>query len=585
MNENETISGLLLERVKQPVKETVIKGIPSSPGIAIGKAALLEAEKIIIPGERIPLEDIPDETARFDAAVNELTQQFLTVLKKVGEENTNVRGVLESNLLIISDSFFIDSIKKRIDSGISVESAVVQEFEKQKAYFKNSKDALLRDRAIDLQHIMERLLSVLRNRCIYYAVAEGQVIIAPSVNPTDVVNFKESGIAAIVTEVGGISSHSSILARSFEIPSVIGVKKASRVISYNSRIVVDGYSGIVIANPTSETLAKYELKKEYDKKHRQELGELIILPSETRDKKSIKLQAIVNFPEDVESAVKVGAQGVGLVRSENMLLTNKGYPGELAQAEWYTEIADRAYPHEVIIRAFDVGSDKFAAGIPRHESNPALGFRGIRFLLRRTDIFFTQIKAVLRASKNKNVKFMLPMIANLREIMQSRQLIERAKESLSRADVDFDPAMPLGIMIETPAAVLLADSLAEKSDFFSIGTNDLTQYTLAADRTNELVNEYYDDFHPAVLQMIKVTIDKASKKKIPVGICGELAGHAGATKLLIGLGIREMSVSPSAFLELKKRVLETDYREAKRFAGKILKCNSFYEVRKMLNAL
>lgn len=580
---------LLLKDIKeesnQELKEQIVKGIPSSPGIAIGLATIIEAEKIIQPDERIPEEDIPDEIAKFEAGINEITQEFLTVMSKVGSDNSNVRAVLESNLFIISDRIFTDSIKTKINTGFSVESAVIQEFEQQISFFKRSNDALIRDRALDLQHIMERLLAVLRHRCIFYAVSEGQIVVAQSVTPADVVNLKDSGISAIITEVGGISSHSNILARSFEIPAVIGIKSATNLIHYNSKLIVDGYSGYVIINPTPETLKKYKAQKLSDQKRQHELGKLIKVSSETKDKRKIKLQAIVSFPDDVDAASKAGAEGVGLVRSENILNTMSDFPNEEEQTDWYSEIADRAYPHEVIIRAFDVGSDKFASGIPKHESNPALGFRGIRFLLHRTDIFITQIRAVLRASKYKNIKFMLPMIANLREIQQTKAIVERAKDMLRKENMDFDARMPLGIMIETPAAVVLADRFAEECDFFSIGSNDLTQYTLAADRTNEHVNDYFDDFHPAVIRMIKTTLDKAKEKQIPVGICGELAGHSAATKLLIGLGFKELSVSPPSLLELKKRVLEIDFSEAETFANQVLQCSSYYEVRKLINNL
>ncbi len=568
----------------QQIAEIIIKGIPSSPGVAIGQAAIIEAEKIVLPNERIPFEDIPDEIAKFEAAINEMTQEFIRVMNKVGEDDMNVKTVLETNLFIISDSVFTDSIKKRIKGGMSVENAVIQEFEMQITFFKRSNDILLRDRALDLQHIMERLLAVLRNRCVYFAVNQGQIVVAQSITPEDVVNFNDSGIAAIVTEVGGISSHSSILARSFDIPSVLGIKNATQIIGHYSQIVVDGYSGTVIINPSEQTIEKYEKQKEFDNNYQKELGKLIKVTAATIDKRRIRTQAIVGFPEDVDAAAKAGAEGVGLVRSENILNFRDDFPDEYEQTEWYSEIADRAYPSEVIIRAFDVGSDKFAPGIPRHESNPALGFRGIRFLLQRNDVFLTQIKAVLRASKYKNVKFMLPMVANLREITQSKILIEKAKEILKQENQDFDQKMPFGIMIETPAAVILAERFAEECDFFSIGTNDLTQYALAADRTNEMVNEYYDDFHPAIIRMLKMVLDAAKKRKIPVSICGEIAGHAAATNLLIGLGFSDLSVSPPSILELKKRILEVNFKKAEKFARQVLKCSSHSEVRDLIES-
>jgi phosphotransferase system enzyme I (PtsI) len=301
----------------------------------------------------------------------------------------------------------------------------------------------------------------------------------------------------------------------------------------------------------------------------------------------------VDTLEDVDSAMMVGSEGIGLVRSEHLVLSLKYFPDEEEQVKWYKEIAQRAYPNIVTIRAFDVGSDKYAEGMSKHENNPALGFRGIRFLLYREDLFITQIKAILRASKNKNIRLMLPMISHINEVVQSKVLIEKCKKLLleqntnsefriQHSELLFDMNMPVGIMIETPAAALIATKLAEYCDFFSIGSNDLTQYTLAADRTNELVTDIYDSFHPSVLKLIKMTVDAGKKKGIPVGICGELAGHPAATGLLIGFGITELSVAPPILLELKKRIRDINTKKAKKIANEILKFNSLHEISQKL---
>ncbi|MFA6572226.1 MAG: phosphoenolpyruvate--protein phosphotransferase, partial [Bacteroidota bacterium] len=384
------------------------------------------------------------------------------------------------------------------------------------------------------------------------------------------------------TEAGGITAHSSILARSFEIPAVIGVNEITQFVNHNDTAMVDGYAGYVIFNPSEEKIELFKIKRSEEEGHRRELGQLVKIKTSTKDGRKIHLLSNCDSPEEVDSAMMVGSEGIGLVRSEHLVLALNYFPDEQEQYKWYSEIAQRAYPNMVTIRAFDVGSDKYAEGMSKHENNPALGFRGIRFLLHREDLFITQIRAILRASKNKNIRIMLPMVSNLSQIESSKVLIEKCKDMLRQENELFDSQIPVGIMIETPAAALLAEKFAENCDFFSIGTNDLTQYTLAADRTNELVTGIYDSFHPAVLKLIKSAVDGAKKKNIPVGVCGELAGHTAATELLIGLGIDELSTVPSILLELKSRILKIKYSKSKKIAKEILNCNSFYEVTQKL---
>jgi phosphotransferase system enzyme I (PtsI) len=476
----------------------------------------------------------------------------------------------------------IDAIKARIHSGLSVESSVVREFESQKQYLKKAKDALLRERAIDLDNIMYKLLSVLKKKTINYGFYKDSIVVANSVTPSDIVNFKLAGILGIITEVGGISSHSSILTRNYEIPEIIGLNNATQIITEDIFLIIDGYTGSLTLNPTEETVLQYKQKKNLQEEHRKKLGDLLKLPSETKDGKKINLLANLDFPEDVETAVMAGSEGIGLVRSENLLIKLGYFPGEDEQYEWYKSFAERSYPRPVTIRAYDVGSDKFAEAVPIHESNPALGYRGIRFLLKREDIFRTQVRAVLRASKTKNIHFMIPMLTSLGELLLSLKLINQCKIELSKEGIEFDDKMPVGVMIETPAAALISSKLAEYVQFFSIGTNDLTQYTLAADRTNELVVDYYNSFHPAVLRLIKLTTEGAAKSNISVSVCGEFAGHSAATSLLIGLGVTGLSASPSVLPELKNRIRTIDSRESIVLAEDILKLSSYSKIAKRL---
>jgi phosphotransferase system enzyme I (PtsI) len=558
------------------------KGIPCSQGIAIGKAAVLRAEAVVFSADHIEPERIPDEISRFHAALENSAVELQQIISIAEKEASHVAPILETYLLILTDETASDSIRRRIQQGFySAESAVMQEFDAQKQFFTLAKDPILRERAVELDHVRDRLLNGLRNRSISHSVAENSIIVAPSITPTDLMMFNQAGALAFITEVGGIASHAAILARSLSIPAVIGVRDIAHHIHSDDIIIIDGNAGLIIVNPKPETLAKFEKRKHDEEDNKRKLGKLATAKAETQDGHTIHLLANIDSIEDVAAAQYAGAEGIGLIRSEYLIIQRQHFPSEEEQVEWYNEIAERMYPHTVTIRAFDVGSDKYAEGLP-HEDNPALGVRGIRFLLHRKDIFKSQIKAVLRCSKHRNVRLMLPMISTMDEILGTKELIEKCKGILRKTNISFDERMPVGMMIETPAAALMAIDFAALVDFFSIGTNDLTQYTLAADRTNEYVADIFDPFHPAVLRLMKTTIDAAKARDIPVGICGEMAGHAAATELLIGLGVNELSVTPPLLLELKKRIRKTEFIKSQALASLALRANSGTEVRTIL---
>jgi len=539
----------------------ILKGIASSPGIEQGKAALIIPEPIVIPSSKIEQERIEEEINRFEFAVKSLVDEFTDILNRMKDDKTNVSAIIETNILYLQDPYIQDGIINRIKDRYFAESAVIQEFDNQRIFFKSTKDALLRERATELDQIKERLLSALKNKCLVYNFPEGTIIIAQSVLPAEVLRFNKLKIGGIITEVGGITSHSSILARTFGIPEIIDVKNALSLIKNNDNLIIDGYNGFVVVNPDQNYLERYRTRKTAEEEHKKKLGDLIKLDSETKDGKKITLLANVDFPKDVEAAILVGAEGIGLVRTEHLVISNDKIPDEDEQFRFYNEIAERAYPKPVNLRIFDLGSDKYAEGLPKRETNPALGLRGMRFLLHRLDLLETQTKAILRASKNKNVSFMLPMVTTINEVIQVKEIIEKCKKELAEKNIDFDPNIPIGLMIETPAAAIMSDELAKHCSFFSIGTNDLTQYSLAVDRDNELVSEYFDAFNPAVIRLMEMIVESAHKNNISVSICGELAGHSAATKTLIDIGIDKLSVPPSLLLELKSRVRDIDLNE------------------------
>lgn len=560
----------------------ILKGIPSSPGIAIGKARIIKPEKIYTQKNLVHTYDIDKELKRFRTTIKEISDEFDDVLEKVRSDENNVRAIIESNNLILKDPILISSIEQKIKNGNGAESAVVQEFDMQKSFFSRSKDGIMRERAIELDHLKKRILLGFRQKQILKDIPENSIIVAQSLTPTDVVNLKEAKIAAIITEVGGIASHASILARSFGIPEVISVKNALNSIRNDSTVIVDAFSGDIFYNPGKTAISNYILKKNKVEEHKKILGALAKKPARTIDGLRIKLRANIDRLDDIHNATLYGAEGAGLVRSESLITLLNKIPDEETQYKWYREIADSAYPSSIALRVFDIGSDKFSEGMPHHEENPALGFRGIRYLLSRKDVFITQLRAILRASSNKNIKIILPMISNTDEVHESRKLLDEAKEQLKEEDVFFDENITVGVMIETPASALISEGLAEVSDFFSIGTNDLTQYTIGADRNNELVSDIYDSFHPSVIKLIKMASDAANKKGIPISICGELAGHSASTELLIGLGIRELSISPPGILELKSRLSKIDSTKCSAIAAKALSCTNYDQVRELL---
>lgn len=563
--------------------EHVLKGIPASHGIAIGRAFVLSVESPSIQTEKISGVRIPEEIARFLSAVQLAAAELASAIELAHEETENVSTIIESYLMIVGDPILSQTVISKIEMGDTAEWALIEEFDAKRHMLFQARDPILRERAQDLDHVKERLLAHLRNKTLSHAAARDSIVVAGSMTPQDILFFKKTNTRAFITEIGGINSHSSILARDVGIPAVIGLRNATTDIPNGTTIIVDGYAGVVVVNPSDETLSGYYEKQSRAEEYRARLGASINEPTITRDGLSIRLLANIDTPDQVEAAVLAGCEGIGLVRTEYLLMQHGEYPSVAEQTEWYSDIAQRAYPRPVTFRAFDVGSDKFREGIPHHEDNPALGLRGIRFLLYRPDLFEDQICAVLRASRYRNVKFMLPMVTVLEELQQAKVMIETCKHRLAMEEIDFDPQIQIGVMVETPAAALMAETFAQAADFLSIGTNDLAQYALATDRTNEMVADIYDALHPAVIRMIKMVVDAGRLHCTTVSVCGELAGHAAATEMLIGLGISELSVSPTLCLELKDRIRSLQYFECLELTHRLMLCTTTQQVYSLLS--
>ena len=563
----------------------VLKGIAASPGIAIGRAFVLDDMPSVNPDEQVSTDRIAEELSRFHNGLETVIAELDDASTLARSESSTVNNIVETYAMIVRDPMLANSIIRRIESGTSAEAAVAREFDAHKALMLNAKDEILRTRAQDFEVIKERIIAALRNRTLSHAAGYESVVVAPSVTPQDMLFFKQTQTLGYVTEIGGIHSHACILARDMGYPAVIGVSKAADKIPKDAMMIIDGYAGTVIVHPDDDTLLQYREKQTQAEVYRQRLGELADRPTVTSDGRRVRLLANVDEPDHVDAALMAGGEGVGLVRSEVMLIKLGRYPSSDEQAVWYRDIAERSYPNPVTIRAFDVGSDKFRQGIPHHEENPALGLRGIRFLLYRPDIFEEQICAVLRASENRNVRLMLPMVSMLEELDEARRMIENCQKKLRAEGIPFDEKIPVGVMIETPAAAMMADSFAEHADFLSIGTNDLAQYALATDRTNELVADIFDALHPAVIRMVRMVVDAGVRSGKSVSVCGEMAGHAAATEMLIGLGLTELSVSPRLLLELKQRILNVSYAQCRELEEQLETCTTTQEVYAVLNSI
>jgi len=553
-----------------------LKGIPASAGIEIGEAFVIKTEIFINEKETISSDDIDNEIERFLVAKNKYLEEILLAISKVPQDAKELRGILATNQMLLEDQIFIDEIIKSIKSGLSTESALLLNFEKQKQFLRQSTDQIFRDRISEIDNIEKRLYFYLKQPEFNLRIKNNTILVAQSLSTTDLINAHTQGIKAIITEFGGMTSHIAILARSFQIPAIISVNHATFIIQSGQNLIVDGYTGEIFIEPDEELIASYRQKIKSEKEYKESLSKLIEIPTSTKDGHKISLWCNANNSEEVRQSFLNGAEGLGLVRTEHLIISLDRFPDEEEQYEYYNEIAQIAYPMKVTLRAFDIGTDKYTKHIAKREENPALGFRGIRFLLSQRDYFKSQIRAVLRASRNKNVRLMLPMITSIEEVIQTQALINECKKELSESHLTFDDNLELGIMIETPSSALLSDELAKICNFFSIGTNDLTQYTLAVDRDNELLVDYYNPFSKSVLRLMSIIVNSAHKNNIPVAICGEMANHPAATSLLVGLGIDELSVSPSVVLEIKQTIINLSYADSKKNVIDMINLNNLF---------
>lgn len=559
-----------------------LKGIAAAPGLAIAKAFLYSKEKIEVNHVNV---DDPEEAKEnlkeaLERSKYELTKIFNIANEKIGERRA---GIFEAQIMVLDDPILINKFYERLEKEKkSPDFIVYDEMTKYQNIMSSSNEPYMHERSHDIEDIKNRIIRNLQKRKMRSRVAEDAVIITDNLTPADTLLFSRCSVKGFVTNFGGLTSHAAIISRSLNIPAVVGVHDAVSHIKNEDTVIVDGFRGKVIINPDEKQLNYYLEKISKLTDYDAGLTKLRDLPAVTLDGREIILRSNVDVIDELDFMFQNGAKGIGLLRTEQIFSDYAEFPEEDEQLMIYKEIAEKIYPERVIIRAFDVGGDKFLPhGVK--EANPFLGWRGIRFLLDNIHVFKKQIRAVLRANIHKNIKFMIPMVASIDEVERSIILIEECKKELREENVKFGDSLLFGIMMEVPSAAILANEFAALVDFMSIGTNDLIQFLLAVDRGNDIVSEQYKAFHPAVIKTIHNIIVQGKAENALVSMCGEMAADALAAPLLVGMGLYSLSVSPSAIPYIKNIIRNIRYDEAKELAENCLKLNTEKEITALVN--
>ncbi|HLF20778.1 MAG TPA: phosphoenolpyruvate--protein phosphotransferase [Bacteroidota bacterium] len=570
----------------QKKTEIILKGIPASPGIAIGPVFLFWKLEPTIEERTLVFEEIENEISRLEQSLarskKELRKIYEFAEKKLGN---NQAKILEAQLLILEDVVIFDTVYERVrKERRNAEFVVQDEIGKYHRLMAAAKDEYTRERANDLEDVRNRILRNLQEQRLVSKFEGANIVVAQNLAAADTLILSRNEVLAYVTEIGGATSHSVLLARAMKIPTVVGLAHVAAKAHDGDTMILDGYSGIVIINPTDDSVRTYEQKQKEYRDFEQKLSVLRDLPAETLDGHRVQLAANIELTEELEFVKMQGADGIGLYRSEVLLLGKEVFPSEQEQVQQYKVLAEALYPKPVIIRTFDIGGDKLIMQ-SISENNPFLGWRGIRVMLDKQDLFLDQLRAVLQASTRKNVAVMFPMISSIKEVRSAKKLLEDAKQQLKSKNILFDENIKVGVMIEVPAAAVIAEDLAQEVDFMSIGTNDLIQYVLAVDRSNEIVSSLYQEFHPAVVRFLRRIIERGKKGHVWVGMCGEMAGDPLATMLLLGLGLDEFSVVPTMLPEIKKIIRSVHFTEAKHVAEKVLAMQTEDEIKLYLQRI
>ncbi|MEN9880035.1 MAG: hypothetical protein RIQ55_681 [Pseudomonadota bacterium] len=571
-----------------------LHGLGVSGGIAIGKAQLLSHATLEVSHLTLPARQLEKEVARFEKAVDRVRAELDELRDDMAESAAEMRAFIDVHALILQDPELVDVPKALIrERGCNAEWALVQQMDTLVQQFDAFDDPYLRERKADVVQVVERVIKELMGRAGKVSQAnkagkgvkeEEQIIVAHDLPPSDLISFKEHRFAAFVTDVGGATSHTAILARSMAIPAVVGLRGAREAIKDDELLIVDGFRGVIIINPDERVLEEYRLRKTQIELERSKLKRLKKAESLTLDDVRIDLMANIELPDDVLAAKDNGADGIGLFRTEFLFLNRREVPSEDEQYEAYRKVVKGMAGKPVVIRTYDLGADK-TFDQARSATNPALGRRGIRLSLSEPAMFGIQLRAILRAARFGPVRILIPMISNVQEVDATQAALTRAREELRDRRIAYGEDVQLGGMIEIPAAALALNMFLKRLDFVSIGTNDLTQYTLAIDRGDEEVADLYDSLHPAVLMLVAHTLAGGEKAGVPVSICGEMAGNPRLTRLLLGMGLRHFSMHPSQILEVKQQILTSDVGQLAPMVRKLLRIDDAAQIREQIRRL
>lgn len=556
-------------------EEINLTGISAAPGIVIGRAHVINSETLSIPNTAVDPKKIDSEVARFNNALDLTRDELLDIKTKLanqlGEDHAKI---FDAHLLILDDVLVVDDTEKLIrKEARNAAWAFEKVISNLMSSFASIEDEYLKDRYADILDVRKRVIEKLlgHRTTRMSSPSEPSIVIAHELSPSETAQFDRKLVLGYATDVGGRTSHTAILARSQGVPAVVGMQGVSPRIQTGDLVILDGNCGTVIVNPLKDTIETYEREIERYKQFEKQLLKLTGYPAETLDNRKIELEANIDLPDEAQFAVDYGAQGIGLFRTEYFFIAQEQLPSEEEQYRVYRSVVEKMKGRPVTIRVLDIGGDKIAGYLHNSaELNPFMGWRGIRFLLTRRDIFKTQLRAIYRASAHGPVKIMLPLIVDLEEVRQARAICGEVRRELVGNRFHIADKLELGIMVETPSAVALAPELAREVDFFSIGTNDLIQYTMAVDRGNAKIAHLYRHLHPSILRFLRMITDAARKESIPVAVCGEMAVDPMSTVVLIGMQIDELSCSPSMIPEVKKIIRSVTYDECKTLVKKIL---------------
>ena len=569
----------------------VLHGSSVSSGITIGHAHLVSTARLEVAHYEIPEESVEAEIARFDASIARVKDELAALESHIPADSPAEFGAFVNlHRMILEDSSLSHAPRELVrERRCNAEWALVQQMDKLVAQFEEIEDLYLRERKADIRQVVERVLNALMGGQTLAepraAEERNLIVVAHDLSPADMILFKRHQFGGFVTDLGGVTSHTAILARSLNIPAIVGLHHARQLIREGELLIVDSVQGVLVVDPDPIVLAEYQLRQSQIELERKKLRRLKTTPAATLDAESVELYANIELPQDVPLALEAGAEGIGLFRTEFLFMNRKDLPSEDEQFEAYREVAEALEGRPVVLRTLDVGADKALSGNGNVMPNPAMGLRAIRFCLAEPHMFLAQLRAILRASHYGRVRILLPMVAHAHEIEQALFFIKQAKQQLDEKNTPYDRAIETGGMIEIPAAALALPMFMRRLNFLSLGTNDLIQYPLAIDRTDDAVAHLYEPLHPAVLHLVAHTIRTATRAAVPIAVCGEMAGDLQLTRLLLGLGLRNFSMHPAQLLAIKERILRTNIGELRALVQRVLRSADAARTRVLLAKL